>query len=64
MSQDRKIAQKWRDDNSCTLDGKPAKIVGWAMEFPIVAQMDSPTSCEFSWAAVNRIMERDRKFKS
>lgn len=64
MDQERSKAQKWREDNRCTLNGEPAKIVGWSCDFPTIAQINGPVSHQWSWAAVNRIMERDRKFRS
>ena len=56
--------EKWRDDNACTLDGKPAKVIGWKLDFPMVAQLHGPYAVEFSWATVNRIMSNDRAFRS
>lgn len=54
----------WRDDNSCWLDGEPAKVVGWKENFPTVVQLDGPLAFQWSWAAVNLIMGKDRQFKS
>jgi hypothetical protein len=56
--------RRWRDDNACTLDGQPAKIIGWNCDFPRVAHVSGPLSLQWSWATVNRIMSGDRKFKS
>jgi hypothetical protein len=55
---------RWRDDNACWLDNEPAKIVGWKNDFPTVAQISGPLAFQWSWAAVNRIMTGDRRFKS
>lgn len=54
----------WRGDNACWLDGQPAKVVGWMLDFPSVVQLNGPLSLQWSWAAVNRIMSGDRHFKS
>jgi hypothetical protein len=63
--------QKEKDDlvllsyiKGCTLDDKPAKIVGRLRRFPIVAQIDEPLEAEFSWEAVKRILDKDGKFSS
>jgi len=56
--------EQWKNDNACWLDGEPAKIVGFLEKFPTVAQLNGPKSFQWSWAAVNRIMSKDRQFKS
>ena len=57
--------RKWRDDNHCTLNGKPAKIVGWKCDFPMVAELDGPLSVEYAWATVDNVMtNNDRRFKA
>jgi hypothetical protein len=58
-------ASKWRDDNACTLDGYPAKIIGWKNDFATVARLDGKAAFEWAWTAVARIMEHNnRRFYS
>ena len=64
MSDKEECVERWRDDNACFLDGQPAKVVGWKLDWPLVAHLNSPLAVEFSWATVNRIMSGDRHFKS
>lgn len=45
-----------------TLDGQPAKVMGYNNDFPIVRSRIN--SVEFSWPTVKRIIARDRAFKS
>lgn len=65
------ISQKEKDDlvllsyvRGCTLDGKSAHVVGRLLDFAIVAQLDGPLNVEFSWEAVQRILNKDGKFSS
>lgn len=46
------------------LDGKPAKITGRLLDFPVVRILYTTTSVEFAWETVKRIVEFDRQFKS
>ena len=57
-------AARWRDDNSCTLDGHPAKIIGWKNDFATVARLDGKAEFDWAWETVDRIMENNRDFKS
>lgn len=57
-------AAKYRDDNLCTLDDMPAKIIGWKERFATVARLDNGIAFQWSWSAVARIMENDRNFRS
>jgi hypothetical protein len=59
-------AAKWRDDNLCTLDDMPAKIIGWKERHATVACLDIENGMAFqwSWAAVAHIMENGRNFRS
>lgn len=45
-----------------TLDGQPAKVMGYNKDFPIVRSRIN--SVEYSWSTVKRIIARDRAFKS
>lgn len=58
------VAEAWRNDNTCTLDGKRAKIVGWNLNFGIIATMDGKQDVEFAWSTIARIMSKDRAFRS
>ena len=65
------ISQKEKDDLvllshvlGATLDGEPARIVGRLNPFATVAQVKGPLALEWSWEAVKRIMDNDRKFSS
>jgi hypothetical protein len=49
-------------DNDCTLNGRPARIVGWQSDFPSVAQINGPLVVEFSWSAINSVMSKNRSF--
>ena len=62
MSDKQKCIAKWRDNNACTLNGKPAKVVGWKLDFPVVAELDGPFAVEYSWAAVDRVMSDGGRF--
>lgn len=48
----------------CTLDGKPAEIMGRRNDFATVAQIPQGVAVEFSWQAVARIMQGSKEFKS
>ena len=48
-----------------TLNGEPAKIVGFAMRFATIATLDPRGAhFEWSWDAVNRIVENGGAFCS
>lgn len=67
MKEPTKITQEEKDKLVSTpvyLDGKPARICGSLLDFPVVRRIDIAMSVEFSWGAVKRIVESDRKFKS
>jgi hypothetical protein len=57
------LADQWAG-TTCFLDGKSAQIRGRLRDFAIVAQDFGPLQVEFSWPAVDRIMQRDRRFSS
>lgn len=42
MADKEEAISKWSDDNACWLDDQPAKIVGWKLDFPLVAHISSP----------------------
>lgn len=48
----------------CTLDGKPAKIMGRYCAQALVGLIDPPhTGVQFSWEAIERIMAKGGNFK-
>lgn len=48
-----------------TLDDKPAMIVGLRLDFPLVVTLDGKHRVEFSWKAVQHVVENKQgKFKS
>jgi len=64
MTQQQKtIADKWAGQ-SCTYQGKPAKICGRLLDYGTVAPLDpSVPSIEYSWEAIDRVMNNGRNFK-
>jgi len=48
-----------------TLDGQPARVVGWQNDFATV-RTDDPNgpSCEFAWSTVERVIAAGGQFKS
>lgn len=60
----RQIAERW-GGKDCTLDGRPARIVGRFADFPQVRPDDPQfASVEFSWEAVELVMSAGGKFKA
>ena len=66
-----RITQKMKDEimetakiRGCTLDGKPAKVIGRRLDFAVVAMIDRLHGVEYSWPAVKRILDNDGKFSS
>lgn len=58
------IRDKW-SGQSCTLDGKPAKVTGRLLDFAVISPLDHKIGqVEFSWAAVDLIMSHNGKFSS
>lgn len=50
--------------NDCTLDGKPAIIMGRKLDFAVVATLPHGNRVEYAWPIVARIMESGGTFKS
>lgn len=48
----------------CTLDGKPATIVGRKLDFAVVAQYPQGLRVEYAWPTVARVMESGGAFRS
>lgn len=64
--EDVEIADRWAGE-PCTLDGKPAKVVGRLRRFAEVASLDrhaGDKAVSFAWSTVDRIMSADRAFRS
>jgi hypothetical protein len=57
-----KIAERHRDV-PCTLNGKPAKIMGWKLDFATVGTLDGTLAYEWAWETVDRIMSNGGNFK-
>lgn len=57
------IATK-RAGEVCTLDGKPARILGRLKNFAIVAQIPSGIKATWCWDTVEKIMQEGGNFKS
>ena len=57
------IAERYAGE-PCTLDNRPAKIVGQLLRFPRVATLDCACECEISWELVERVMSTTRQFRS
>lgn len=49
---------------ACFLDNEPAKVCGRLNDFATIAQLNSGLSADFSWATVDRIMQKTKKFSS
>ena len=62
MSRSR-IAE-WCRGMDCRLDGEKATISGWSNDFATISRLDGGGSYEWSWQAVNRIMQNGRNFYS
>lgn len=56
------VAAQYRD-KQCTLDGKPARIVGWREPFAIV-RAATGGDVQFAWANVANVMKSGGAFKS
>ena len=48
---------------SCTLNGKPAKVMGRAHRFATIGTLDGTMSAEWSWQTVDAIMKRTKSFQ-
>jgi hypothetical protein len=56
------VAEKYRDA-AATLDGKPARIVGWKLPYAIV-RCDDGRDVGFSWPTVAAVMAAGGAFRS
>lgn len=52
----------YEDRRPCTLDGKPATISGFALQFGMAKSLDGKMSGEWNWQSIVTIMENDGKF--
>ena len=48
---------------ACTLNGRPAKIVGAKLLWPHVVTLDGALDYEWSWVSVALVMERGGDFR-
>ena len=59
----RAMVERYLDGGvSVTLDGKPARIGGYRLPFPMVGNQEK--SVEFCWATVERVLSNGGAFKS
>ena len=62
------LADKW-SGRSCTLESRPARILGRLLNYAIIVPVcgtgaeDDMIGVEFAWNTVDRIMSRDGAFK-
>lgn len=52
----------YEDRKPCTLDGRPATISGFALQFGMVRSLDGKMSGEWNWQAIVTIMENGGEF--
>jgi hypothetical protein len=50
--------------HDCTLDGKPAIIIGRALDFGIVSHYPQGLRVEYAWPTIARVMSAGGGFKS
>lgn len=62
--QERQNLLEQAAQQSVTLDGKLAVISGLESNFPVVRTLDRSASAEFSWSAVENILNGDGKFRT
>lgn len=48
----------------CTINGRPAQISGALLRFAIVSDRESGLHCEYSWQAIENVMEKGGAFRS
>ena len=56
------IANRWSGEK-CQLDGETAKVTGRLNECATIASLESENSDDYSWDAVERIMNGDQLFE-
>jgi hypothetical protein len=52
------------DGKHVTLDGKPAKVVGFREPFAIIALMEGALRVEYAWETTLKVLKKDGKFYS
>ena len=60
----KKVYQNRWAGAACFLDKEPAKVCGRLNDFATIAQLNKPLSVTFSWATVDRIMQKTKHFSS
>ena len=63
MKTRQQIADEW-SGKACTLDGKPAKVMGRKNPFATVAILPDGYHCEFTWGQVDNVMVFGGRFMS
>ncbi|MFA5158563.1 MAG: hypothetical protein WC451_05275 [Patescibacteria group bacterium] len=59
----KQMAEKWTGEK-CTLDGKPARVLGRLNNFATIAQIPDGLKADWCWDIVDRIMTAGGNFKS
>jgi len=62
-TEQKRLADKWAGEE-CTLDGKPARVLGRLNDFATIAQIPDGKKAEWTWDKVERIMYGGGSFKS
>lgn len=52
----RELANRYAGQ-ACTLNGKPARVIGRLNDFATIAALDVSVDAEFAWETVARVME-------
>jgi hypothetical protein len=64
MTETEKHGLVQRSLGVATLDGHPAQVVGYQCAFATVQRLDGANSFLWSWPTVERILDRDGRFRS
>jgi len=59
----KQIAERWTGKR-CTLDSKPARVLGRLNNFATIAQVPDGVKADWCWDTVDRIMSAGGNFKS
>lgn len=62
MAEERK--RELVQTENVTLNGEPAKIAGYKLDFANVRQLDGPIVAEFAWQTVERIVNNGGNFRA
>jgi hypothetical protein len=61
--QTQRLADQWTGSR-CTLDGKPARVIGRLNRFATVAQIPDGHAVDFTWKQVDNVMTFGCRFMS